>query len=139
MDEFKLDKDGNVIETFGDVMAALRKLKASGEYARIITPKPKIDHYAYCKSCFRYNACCGMDVEDHMFDMTECEDYISVMTPEKFAEEMGKIRTQLDEDEIYHDEEDCHIKMDDLMMSILRALGYGEGIDIYENTPKWYA
>jgi hypothetical protein len=37
------------------------------------------------------------------------------------------------------DEEDVHIAMDGIMCNLLRDLGYGEGIDIFDSTPKWYA
>lgn len=37
------------------------------------------------------------------------------------------------------DEEVCHEKMDELMCETLRDLGFGEKVDIFENTPKWYA
>ena len=39
----------------------------------------------------------------------------------------------------YYDEEDAHMEMDDLMLDLLRSLGYGDGVDIFENTNKWYA
>lgn len=51
-----------------------------------------------------------------------------------FAERMRAIRLEYEDDE-----EVCHEKMDDLMCSTLRNLGYGEGVDIFENTPKWHA
>lgn len=34
----------------------------------------------------------------------------------------------------------CAIKkMDDYICEVLRALGYEEGVEIFENTPKWYS
>ncbi len=57
----------------------------------------------------------------------------SIDTPEEFAGMMKAIAHK------YHgDEEKCHIEMDRLMCDYLRMLGYGEGIDIFENVPKWY-
>lgn len=32
-----------------------------------------------------------------------------------------------------------HIGADSLMCDLLRTLGYGEGVDTFENMPKWYA
>ena len=57
----------------------------------------------------------------------------SINTPEEFAGMMKAIAYK------YHgDEEECHMEMDRLMCDYLRMLGYGEGIDIFENIPKWY-
>jgi hypothetical protein len=62
---------------------------------------------------------------------------ITSMTPEEFAANMREACQ-------YHyvennDQEDVHITMDGIMCNLLRDLGYGEGIDIFESTPKWYA
>ena len=54
-------------------------------------------------------------------------------TPDEFAAAMAEIA----EKERFED--DMHEAMDDLMCEVLRELGYGEGIDIYEDTAKWYA
>ena len=54
-----------------------------------------------------------------------------IMTPEEFAKAMKKASD--------YDEEVAHMQMDDLMSDLLRQLGYGEGIDIFENTYKWHA
>ena len=59
------------------------------------------------------------------------------MTPEEFTTEMQKAY-----DTYYvkkDDEEEAHIVMDGIMCNFLRQLGYGEGIDIFNKTPKWYA
>ena len=53
---------------------------------------------------------------------------------ESFAEQMRVIRYNHQDDE-----EICHALMDDLMCETLRSLGYEKGIDIFEETPKWYA
>ena len=55
-------------------------------------------------------------------------------TPYDFWETMWKIKTDQD---LY--EETAHIDMDEAMCDLLRELGYGEGIDVFEDTPKWYA
>lgn len=57
---------------------------------------------------------------------------VPVPTPHEFAEKMRKI----DHDE---DAENGHIKADALLMETLRALGYEEGVEIFENMTKWYA
>ena len=54
-----------------------------------------------------------------------------IMTPEEFAKAMKKASD--------YDEEDAHMQMDGIMADLLRQLGYREGIDIFENTNKWYS
>lgn len=56
------------------------------------------------------------------------------MTPHEFWESMYEIKINPD---LY--EETRHIMMDDIMCSLLRELGYGEGVDVFEDTGKWYA
>ena len=66
----------------------------------------------------------------------------SPLTPEEFAKAMEDISDKLvnpPKDRPYYDEEDVHIEMDDLMCDLLRSFGYGDGVDIFENTDKWYA
>ena len=63
-------------------------------------------------------------------DISESSDS-HIMTPEEFAKAMKKASD--------YDEEDAHSKMDGIMADLLRQLGYGEGIDIFDNTSKWYA
>ena len=58
-------------------------------------------------------------------------------TPEAFAERMQEIRDRYSDKN--EDEECRHIEMDELMMSVLRELGYSEGVAIFDDTPKWYA
>lgn len=53
---------------------------------------------------------------------------------ERFAERMKSIQLEFKDDE-----EICHEEMDALMCETLRDLGYGEGVDIFEETPKWYS
>ena len=80
MKEFNLDKNGNVVETFGDVMraeAALNPVKKS-----VWSEEHKVDHYRYCRSCFHFDACwgvLGMCDEiwgDPMCDLTSCKHYL---------------------------------------------------------------
>lgn len=37
------------------------------------------------------------------------------------------------------DPEYVHGEMDDLLCEVLESLGYGEGVEIFRNTYKWYA
>lgn len=60
-----------------------------------------------------------------------------MITPEDFKERMDGIVAEYYA--IKDDEELCHIKMDDLMCDVLRELGYGEGIDVFDSVKKWYA
>lgn len=72
-------------------------------------------------------------------DISEPSDN-RIMAPEEFAKKMKKISDNLKyQNDAYYDEEDAHMQMDDLMSDLLRQLGYGEGIDIFENTNKWYS
>lgn len=56
------------------------------------------------------------------------------MTPEEFARRMQAIK-----DAYGGDPENCHYKMDNLMVETLFSLGYSIGIGIYQNSEKWYA
>jgi len=62
-----------------------------------------------------------------------------VLSPEEFLIAM----MQIENGEVYHgdlyDEEDQHKNADDLICNVLRSLGYGDGIDIFEKMHKWYA
>jgi hypothetical protein len=59
------------------------------------------------------------------------------MTPKEFAQRMKDAYEYFWVEK--EDEECVHADMDNIMCDLLRQLGYGEGIDIFENTPKWYA
>ncbi len=54
------------------------------------------------------------------------------MTPEEFEVKMAQI---FDEG----DTEEAHENADALMCEVLKSLGYGEGVEIFEEMPKWYA
>lgn len=59
------------------------------------------------------------------------------MLPEEFYLQMVEIKQRcFDEDD---DEEQCHRSMDNLICSVMIELGYSDGIDVFKNTPKWYA
>ena len=60
------------------------------------------------------------------------------MTPEEFAKKMKEI-ANTHSDHPYCDVEINHIAMDALMCKCLRLLGYEKGINIFENTEKWYS
>lgn len=60
-----------------------------------------------------------------------------IMPPEEFKQAMADAYHQ--HYEIDDDVEVVHCIMDGIMCDLLRDLGYGEGIDIFDNTPKWYA
>lgn len=55
------------------------------------------------------------------------------MSPEKFKEVMNDAIKE------GFDPELTHAIMDGLMCKLLRELGYGEGVDIFEKSEKWYA
>lgn len=38
-----------------------------------------------------------------------------------------------------HDWEELHIRADDMLCKLLTSLGYGKGVDVFEDMPKWYA
>ena len=37
------------------------------------------------------------------------------------------------------DTEALHFRLDSAMVTLLRELGYGEAMDMFEEAPKWYA
>lgn len=77
---------------------------------------------------------------DWMYEQKECDNRRVAITPEEFAKKMKEIKdAYIDEDEDWNDVEDVHFDMDVLMMEVLRSLGYGEGVDIFDETDKWYA
>ena len=54
------------------------------------------------------------------------------MTKEEFKKRMQAIAD-------IRDAEKGHIEADDLMCELLKDLGYGEGVDIFEGMNRWYA
>ena len=59
---------------------------------------------------------------------------MEVYTPKEFEEIMRNCVI-----DNCNDPEDCHIKMDNLMCDLLKALGYEDGVKIFENIPKGYS
>ena len=55
-----------------------------------------------------------------------------MLTPEEFASKMKECFAE-------GDGEASHSDADDLLCNLLRELGYGEAIDIFEAAEKWYA
>jgi hypothetical protein len=54
------------------------------------------------------------------------------MTPEQFKRQMEKLNTG-------GDIEAEHSLADRLMCEVLRELGYGDGVELFEKMEKWYA
>ena len=54
-----------------------------------------------------------------------------IPTPKEFAITMQSLKGG--------DLEISHVEMDDAIVKLLRQLGYGEAMDIYESQHKWYA
>jgi len=54
------------------------------------------------------------------------------MSPKEFCDEMKRLAKD-DYTETWH------INADDLMCSLLRTLGYEDGVEIFESKPKWYS
>lgn len=54
------------------------------------------------------------------------------MTPDEFRDKLTEMAQDIHKC-------DRHVDADNLMCQILRSLGYGEGIDIFEKMDKWYS
>lgn len=54
--------------------------------------------------------------------------------PEVFMQQM---RALIDENS--NDPEQLHIHADDLICDLLKTLGFGEAVKLFENAPKWYS
>jgi hypothetical protein len=66
--------------------------------------------------------------------MCEMSEKNTSMTPDEFAEKMREIKKCYG-----HDRENRHWEMDGLLCDMLKSLGYAEGVEIFEDTEKWYA
>ena len=53
------------------------------------------------------------------------------MTPDEFLERMKAIESE--------SPEYFHVNADELMCDLLRSLGYGDAVDIFEEHERWYA
>ena len=60
------------------------------------------------------------------------------MSPEEFTSAMKAIADRPPNKRGFVDTEVVHIDMDDLLVKVLRELGYGEGCDVFDGTEKWY-
>lgn len=58
------------------------------------------------------------------------------MTPKEFKEEMQKI---VDKEDADGDREKCHVEADALLCKVLKQLGYGDGVKVFNDLGKWYA
>jgi hypothetical protein len=58
------------------------------------------------------------------------------MTPDEFRDAMQK---HYDEAKRSEDYSNPHSAADNLMISVLYNLGYGDGCKIFQKMPKWYA
>ena len=58
---------------------------------------------------------------------------MTVISPTEFERRMREI------DETSSNEEEAHIRADDLLCETLRQLGYEKGVEIFENMGKWYS
>lgn len=56
------------------------------------------------------------------------------MNPEEFYKQMLYLKNNFS-----RDKEAVHMYMDDLMCELLSMLGYGDGIEVFNETNKWYA
>lgn len=57
-----------------------------------------------------------------------------ITTPEEFAKNMKKLK------DVWSDDwERVHMEMDHYILDVLTELGYEEGVDIFCDTPMWYA
>lgn len=59
---------------------------------------------------------------------------MAAMTPEEFAARMREIAK-----DAAGDREAAHSHADNLMCEALKALGYGEGVEVFVRMERWYA
>ena len=95
-----------------------------------------------CKDCNSFSKYCThtTDVAHAVnFDEVGNDRYMEVpasfgiaLKPEAFKNRMLLLSSM-------DDEEEMHKLMDDVMCDVLRSLGYGEGVQIFLDTPKWWA
>ena len=77
-----------------------------------------------------YEASCDPDTIRSLVAMARRANP-DVITPKQFAERMREL--------ISGDEEAQHGSGDTLMEQVLTQLGYGEGVEVFQNMDKWYA
>lgn len=56
------------------------------------------------------------------------------MNPKEFYEKMLQLKNDFG-----GDEEAVHINMDNLICELLSVLGYGDGVEVFNETGKWYS
>lgn len=56
------------------------------------------------------------------------------MTPEEFEQKIMELKEQCG-----GDEEIAHIKMDELILDLLKSLGYEKGVEIFNSQSMWYS
>jgi hypothetical protein len=68
-------------------------------------------------------------------------EIIKVLDPgcETKQELLKKYKEAMAEAANMHDEEVAHGRADDVLCELLRVLGFGEVVEIFENIDKWYA
>lgn len=54
-------------------------------------------------------------------------------------EAISELKETIALDPRQYDTEDRHIRADGILCKVLRGLGYGEVVDLYESIDKWYA
>lgn len=72
---------------------------------------------------------CPMCKSDNLEEITEAS-YIPDYTPKEFKERMREIVTEL------KDKEDVRFWGADIMCDLLRSMGYGEGVSLYEKARR---
>lgn len=60
-------------------------------------------------------------------------------TKEEFYLDMLALKEKLEAKSTTWDKEDFHLAADDLICNLLIELGYGQGVKVFLDTPKWYA
>ena len=147
--EYELDENGNVIDktTFGEFLRALKGSSSNKKTSKPEEEQPLgkamliFDMPRTCYDC----PCCDAEQgyctvlsdrpDGAMYErLDNCPLKEITTTPEEFTKRMQEIHNRYSDDE-----EVVHSEMDDLMCELLRELGYGEGVDIFDNTHKWYA
>lgn len=96
------------------------------------------DEHVYCTHTLDIKHAINFDEldPDHYMEIKEPTVFDLAISPEEFKKYMNDI---CETTKGIIREEDVHVLMDNLMCATLKELGYGEGVDIFMNTLKWYA
>lgn len=86
-----------------------------------------------CVRCFHVEACSHLDLEGAMFgvDAKRCPYYLCVTEPDEFKRQMEDL-------DKLGDVEVKHTLMDDRMCDLLKQFGYGDAVEIFKKSHKWY-